>query len=66
MNQPIPTALMKLGINSLRDNLSPGEVLNPKHVSRQFMVLFRTEMEDKILNRTRPVKPLKGELPCVP
>ncbi|MFA6971673.1 MAG: hypothetical protein WC208_09770 [Gallionella sp.] len=66
MSSPIPATLIRHGIRQVTDNLSPGDVLDEKKLSKSFFLLYRTEMEDRILGRAVSAKKSKGELPCVP
>jgi len=61
----IPSSLLKLGINQVRDNMASGESLSPKHVSRQFVLLFRSELEARLFSHPL-AKTIKGEPPCAP
>lgn len=61
----IPSSLLKLGINQVRDNMASGESLSPKHVSRQFVLLFRRELEARLFSQPL-AKTTKGEPPCAP
>lgn len=66
MSTPIPSCLIKLGVKQTTDNVSSGEMLNPISISRSFVMLYRTELEEKIISRSRPANQSKGELPCAP
>lgn len=66
MSTPIPSCLIKLGVKQATDNVSSGEMLNPISISRSFVMLYRTELEAKIIRRTGPANPTKGDLPCAP
>jgi len=66
VSTPIPSCLIKLGVKQMTDNVSSGEMLNPISISRSFVTLYRTELEEKIISRSRPANQSKGELPCVP
>lgn len=63
MSAPIPASLVKSGISSFSDNLPTGAGLD---IARDFVRVFRAEIERKAFGWQQPFGRPHGEAPCPP